>query len=88
MLITSIAVVSILTIGYLVLMIFLGIYAYGNPDPKTAFYIFGVDSVALNKETITASAVKFGVTIKPGYPIDMAVLFRSWFLWGFWGCVF
>ena len=87
MLVTSITIFGLLAIGYLVLMIYLGIYAYGNPDPKTAFYIDGVDAVSLNKEAISASATKYGVTVRPGYPIDMAVLFRSWFLWGFWGCV-
>ena len=85
---TAIFVISIFVIGYFTLMICLGIYAYANPDPKTAFYIDGVDSVALSLEVITASALKFGVKVRPGYPIDMAVLFRSWFLWGFWGCVF
>ena len=87
MLVTSITVVGILAIGYLVLMIYLGIYAYGNPDPKTAFYVDGVESVALTKEAITASATKFGVRVRNGYPMDMSVLFRTWFLWGFWGCV-
>ena len=26
--------------------------------------------------------------MRDGYPIDMAHLFRTWFLWGFWGSVF
>ena len=43
MLVTSITMFGLLAIGYLVLMIYLGVYAYGNPDPKTAFYIDGVD---------------------------------------------
>ena len=87
MLVTSITVVGILAILYLILMIYLGIYAYGNPDPKNAFYVDGVDSIALNRESITSSAAKYGVKVRNGYPMDMSVLFRTWFLWGFWGCV-
>ena len=26
--------------------------------------------------------------VTKGYPIDMGHLFRSWYLWAFWGCIF
>ena len=28
------------------------------------------------------------VDVRPGYPINMAHLFHSWFIWGFWGSIF
>jgi len=27
------------------------------------------------------------IEIKEGYPVDMAKLFRTWFMWGFWGSI-
>lgn len=34
-----------------VIVVFLGIYAYGNPDPRHCFYINGLDTTALNKQS-------------------------------------
>ena len=85
---TSIAGASTVIILYAVFMIYLGIYAYGNPDPSRSFYIDGLDTTGLTAEAVETLARSEDIKIRPGYPIDMAHLFRTWFLWGFWGCIF
>lgn len=47
--ITSISILGVVSVTYFIFMIYLGVYAYGNPDPKSAFYVDGVDSTALTR---------------------------------------
>lgn len=75
-------------IVYAIVMIYLGIYAYGNPDPNECFFVDGVESTRRSRAAIIAEAGTLGVEVRPGYPINMATLFRSWFMWGFWGSIF
>jgi len=82
------SVLGVSAILYGVFFIYLGVYGYGNPDPEHAYFIDGVDQTALTKEAAEELASTAGVTVRAGYPIDMAHLFRTWFLWGFWGSVF
>jgi len=69
---------------YGIFTIYMAAYGYGGPDPKNAFYVDGVDSTATTREAAIATATAAGVQVKAGYPINMAHLFRGWFLWGFW----
>ena len=62
-------------------------YGYGGPDSKHAFYIDGVDTPAMTKKGAITIATERKIEIKDGYPVDMGKLFRSWFLWGFWGSI-
>ena len=73
---------------YVIFMAFLAVYGWKNPDPANCFFIDGLDAPALTKELITEQAAAKGVAVRPGYPIDMGHLFRSWFVWGFWGSIF
>ena len=63
-------------------------YAYSNPDPANAWFIKGLNAVSSKKESLLKLATKNFVIAAPGYPVDIAILFRSWFLWGFWSSVF
>lgn len=69
---------------YGIFTIFLAAYGYGGSDPKNCFYVDGVDSVGLTREQAIGTATAAGVQVKAGYPVNMAHLFRGWFLWGFW----
>ena len=88
MTVASISILSITVIIYAVVMIYFGVYAYGNPDPAECFFIDGVESTRRSRQAITDQAERLSVEVRPGYPINMATLFRSWFMWGFWGSVF
>ena len=70
---------------YLIFFICEGVYGFGGPDPVHAFYIPGVDTPAITLKGSVTLANDLQVTIKDGYPVDMAKVFRAWFAWGFWG---
>lgn len=78
---------GILLVLYLVFVICMGVYGYGGPDMKNAWYIDGVDTPALTKKGAITIATERKIEVKDGYPVDMAKLFRTWFLWGFWGSI-
>ena len=78
---------SVFAILYTVLVVYLGVYSYGNPDPPHCYYIDGLDTTGRSKAAVTILANDFGIPIRTGYPVDIAHLFRSWFLWGFWGSI-
>lgn len=80
----SIIVASILFAVYTVFIIYLGLYAYGNPDPYHCFYIDGLDTPGTSKANAKDLAEDRGIEVRTGYPIDMAHLFQTWFIWGFW----
>ena len=69
---------------YILLVVYLGIFGYNNPDPESCFYIDGVDTTAKTRIAAVNKAVEVEVKVRAGYPIDMAHMFRSWFIWGFW----
>ena len=83
--IASISVVGTFVVLYAIFVIYLGVYAYGGVDPAHSFYIDGLDTTGLSKASAETMAKDRGVAIRPGYPVDMAHLFRAWFVWGFWG---
>ena len=71
--------------AYLVLLSFLAKYAFANPDPQRCFYVDGLKTTAFTAWSAKELAAEVGLPVKPGYPIDVAHLFRAWFVWGFWG---
>lgn len=85
--VTAITSVSVCSILYVIFVIYLGVYAYANPDPVHAFYVDGLETPGITKETAQQLAIDRGIEVRSGYPLDMAHLFRSWFMWGFWGSI-
>ena len=75
---------GILVLLYAMFVVYLGVYGYANPDPESCFYIDRIDTPSLTREGAEEFAKEKGIDVRPGYPVDMAHLFRSWFLWGFW----
>ena len=66
----------------------IGKYAFGFHDPKNCYYIDGVDTPGTSRLDAEQKAMELQIAVKPGYPIDMAHLFRAWYIWGFWDKVF
>lgn len=66
------------------LVVYLGVYGYANPDPEHVFFVDGVETPGVTKEAVEQMAKDKSVEVKAGYPVDMAHLFRAWFIWGFW----
>ena len=85
--IASLTSLGVFCIVYMVFVIYLGVYAYANPDPARCYYVDGLDTTGLSKETVETMAKDQNITVREGYPLDMAHLFRAWFTWGFWGSV-
>ena len=69
---------------YIFIISCLGYFGMDGPDPKSAFYIKGVNVPSLTRDGASALANERGVEIASGYPVDMGHIFRAWFLWGFW----
>ena len=67
--------------------IYCGYYAYANPDPEHCYYVIGVDKVNQSVDAMRDAANEKGVTLRKGYPFDVASLFRTYFVWGFWNIV-
>ena len=79
---------AVLFTVYAVFVVYLGLFAYGNPDPNHCFYVDGLDTPAKSKQSVMILAGDRDIRVKTGYPIDMAHIFRTWFLWGFWDKIF
>ena len=84
----SCTALGVFVLLYSIFVVYLGIYSYGNPDPAHCYYIDGQDTTGLSKTVATTLADERSIQIRDGYPIDVAHLFRSWFMWGFWGSIF
>ena len=66
--------------------VFLGIYAYGNPDPADCWWIKGLEQ----SRTSAEAALELGANSNPivtGVPIDVHAKFAGWFTWGFYTCI-
>jgi len=83
--IASLSCAGTFVVLYAIFVIYLGVYAYGSPDPVHSYYIDGLDTTGLSKASAETMAKDRGIAIRSGYPVDMAHLFRAWFVWGFWG---
>ena len=51
------------TLGYLILSVYLGIFAYANPDPDHCYYIIGLDQVASNTSVVKLIALAKGIHV-------------------------
>lgn len=76
------------TIAYAILVVYLAIYGFSNPDPRHCYFIKGLDTPALSKSTVLILARDREITVPEGYPLDISHLFRAWFVWGFWGTIY
>ena len=81
---SCIFIMTSLTLGYLIVTVYLGIFAYANPDPDSCYYTIGLDRVSRQKDTVKFAAIAKGIAEKKGYPVNIASLFRIFFKWGFW----
>ena len=75
-------------IWLLTISVFLFIYAYANPDPKSCWVADNIDTTELTKENLIQRAAAMGVQLGDGFPVDIHAIYTSWFLWGFWAHVF
>lgn len=46
--------------------------------------MLGLDKVHSTEEQVKKLALEKSITIRKGYPIDMAQVYRIFFMWGFW----
>ena len=74
-------------IWLLTILVFLFIYAYKNPDPRSCWVADNIDTAELTKENIIQRAAAMDVQLGEGFPVDMHTVYTSWFFWGFWAHV-
>lgn len=79
-----ISITNIVAITYIILAGWMAILAYRSPDPKSCYFVLGLNKVHSEYDTIKKIASEEEITIRRGYPIDMAHVFRTYFTWGFW----
>jgi hypothetical protein len=73
---------------FVTITVYLGIYAYNNPDTGSCWVVKGLDAPQLTKDGAIAKSAQLGVSITEGYPVEMHHLFRAWFTWGFWSKIY
>jgi len=81
---TVICTVAIVVILFIMLVVYLGVYGFSNPDPAHCYFVGGLDTPTTTSAAAEALAKEKSIEVKHGYPVDLGHLFRSWFLWGFW----
>lgn len=65
-------------------LVFLGYYAYNNPDPTQCWVVRDLHSAWPTKADAIARADTMDIDITSGYPMEMHAVFEVWFMWGFW----
>ena len=75
---------NILAIVFIVLAAWMAVLAYSSPDPSSCFYVLGLDKVHATVDQVKKLAGKKNIAVRKGYPIDMANVYRIFFMWGFW----
>lgn len=68
-------------------MVYLGIYAYKNPDPTQCWVVRDLASSWTSRADALARADTMGIDVTEGFPMEMHAVFVTWFLWGFWAKV-
>lgn len=58
------------------LVVYLGVYAYNNPDPENCWWVEGA--------TTTTLAVQAG---QEDVSVNVHTVFVAWFTWGFWNSI-
>ena len=66
------------------LIVALGYFSFGSPDPISCYYMPGLESPATQKDDLLKLAQNLQIQVKDEYLVDMARVFRIWFVWGFW----
>ena len=69
------------------LTVYLGIYAYNNPDPQNCWVVKDLHQCQPSKQLVLAKAKEFAIDVTEGYPLEMHRLFVTWFRWGFWTAI-
>lgn len=82
--IVGIVIATVVAGLFFTLTVYLGIYAYSNPDPNNCWVIKDLDTAATTKAGIIKKGVDMGVTPTEGYPLEMHKIYLAWFRWGFW----
>ena len=79
-------IISSVIVGgiFLTATVYLGIYAYNNPDPNSCWVIRELDTSFRTKEEVIQRAQIVDIEIPEGYPMEMHKLWIAWFTWGFW----
>ena len=81
-------ILTILTVAaFITVTIFLGIFAYANPDPNSCWVVRDLENTERTEAAVVQSARTLSVDITEGYPIEMHKIFSVWFIWGFWTSV-
>ena len=55
-------------VAYGILLVYLGIYAYKNPDPKACWVVRDLHTTATTKQEVIARANAMGIVVTEGYP--------------------
>ena len=82
--ITAIVAAVIVAGVFTTATIYMGIYAYKNPDPVNCWVVRDVNQPALSKAAVIDLANKYGIEVTDGYPVELHKVYLAWFLWGFW----
>ena len=64
--------------GIITYMVYLGIYAFNNPDPAACYWTEGA---------ATGSATEIPNPTGELVIVNVHTTFVNWFVWGFWTCV-
>ena len=73
--------------GAITMVVYMGIYAYSNPDPADCFWVEGLTQTSVTSAGATASALASSIVIPEGQPLNVHLVFTTWFAWGFWSCI-
>lgn len=84
----AIACTTFIVFIFGLITILLAVYGYKNPDSEECWVVLGLDAPAPSKTAIEIKAATMGVPITEGYPVNMAKVYRTWFIWGFWSKIY
>ena len=84
----SCCAISLIVVGvFATATVFLGIYAFNNPDPEACWVVKGMDDPTTTRDAAVNEADTKSVDITEGYPVDMHRIYIAWFTWGFYAKV-
>ena len=81
---TAVVSGSVAAALFAVATVYLGIFAYNNPDPAKCWVVKGSELPATTKAPAIDNANQLGLDVPSGYPVEMHRLFSAWFTWGFY----
>ena len=77
---------SVYLIGVVIILslsVFYFIFGFVNPDPKDCFYYPGIDVPERDPLLLQTTAISMNLKQLKGYPVNIAHIYRLWFIWGF-----